>query len=90
MTGGEKRRVLSVLDKSTSTTPYEGLIREVKMFLPKDILDIKTNKRKQAEAVGKLIKQLKEGPLKGCKTDEEYLKGAIEFLLTDKGNAWSK
>lgn len=93
MTGGEKRRVLrvlSVLDKSVRTAPDELLIMEVEMFLPENVVDIRTNKRKRAEAVLKLIKQLKDGPLRGCKTDEEYLKGAIEFLVKDKGKAWGK
>jgi hypothetical protein len=63
---------------------------EVEMYIPHNITDIKGNEQRVAEVVAKLVNKLKEGPLKHGKTDQEWLDGAIKFLVTDEGEAWSK
>jgi len=60
------------------------------MFIPNDVTDIRTDKQRVAEVVVKLISKLKEGPLKEGKSNEQWLNGAIKFLVTDLGKAWSK
>jgi hypothetical protein len=63
---------------------------EVEMSIPEDVTDIRADKERVAEVVVKLISRLKQGPLIEGKTDEQWLDGAIEFLVTNSGKAWSK
>jgi len=43
---------------------------------------------KRAEAVAKLITQMRAGPLKHLRKDEFFEKGAADFLKADKGRTW--
>jgi hypothetical protein len=63
---------------------------EVEISIPQDVTDIRADKQRVAEVVVKLISKLKEGPLKEANTDEQWLNGAIKFLVTNMGKAWSK
>ena len=90
MTNSAKRNVRRVLEKQVRTAPSEKLIMEIEINIPQDVTDIKGNKQRVAEVVAKLVNKLKEGPLKYGKTDQEWLDGAIKFLVTDEGKAWSK
>ena len=90
MTNSAKRNVRRALKKQVRTTPGEKLIMEVEMCIPSDVTNLKGNERRVAEVVAKLVNKLKEGPLKNNKTDQEWLDGAIGFLVTDEGKAWSK
>ena len=43
---------------------------------------------KRAEAVAKLITQMRAGPLKHLGKNEFFEKGAADFLKTDEGRTW--
>ena len=60
------------------------------MSIPQDVTDIRADKERVAEVVVKLISKLKQGPLMEATTDEQWLNGAIKFLVTNLGKAWSK
>jgi hypothetical protein len=90
VTNSTRRIVTRALQKPVRTEARGKLIMEVEMYIPYDVTDIKGNKQRVSEVVAKLVNKLKEGPLKYCKTDQEWLDGAIKFLISDEGKAWSK
>lgn len=90
MTNSEKRRIRRALKKQVRTALSEKFIMEIEMYIPHNVTDIKGNEQRVAEVVAKLANKLKEGPLKYSKTDQEWLDGAIKFLVTDEGKSWSK
>lgn len=90
MIGREKRAARRALDKRVRTALNEKLMMEVEMSIPNNVTDIRADKQCVAEVVVKLISKLKEGPLIEAKTDEQWLNGAIKFLVTNLGKAWSK
>jgi hypothetical protein len=90
VTNSTMRIVRRALQKLVRTGDREKLIMEVEMYIPYDVTDIKGNKQRVSEVVAKLVNELKGGPLKYGKTDQEWLNGAIKFLVSDEGKAWSK
>jgi hypothetical protein len=90
VTGGERRAARRALDKRIRTALNEKLLMEVEMSIPQDVTDIRADRERVAEAVVKLICNLKQGPLMEAETDEQQLDGAIKFLVTSLGKEWSK
>lgn len=90
MTGGEKQATRRALDKRIRTALNEKLMMEVEMSIPQDVTDVRADKERVAEVVVKLISKLKQGPLMEGKTDEQWLNGAIKFLVTNLGKVWSQ
>jgi hypothetical protein len=55
----------------------------ISMALPKDV-------QGNTEIIAKVFRELMDGPMKECSSDEDCLQRAMEFLVSKEGKAWSE
>jgi hypothetical protein len=80
----ERRFVKHALAKNYLSAPREKMAMFISMALPKDV-------QGNAGVIAKVLRELMDGPMKECSSDDEdCLQRAMEFLVSKEGKAWSE
>ena len=86
-----KRRVGWALEKKYQDDPFGEFLVRLKYFIPNEVLDeVESDKIMLVELMTRLVNEARATSFRDCKTDDELLRRAKEYLKTKKGKKWSK